>query len=396
MMSEVRITHEEQRWTVYAGVVAVLFVASLAAAVYYWPGETQDNLQQVQASATTKASDTADHAAFVDPKIIRRQAWDKIARRLAPADAASLAAIEKSLRPIDEFFAERRGGAKAFAKSVVGWKGKWKYVRTRGVFGGDSDEHLKFLDERFGEHVFTPNELTAVVQSSIADYVNAVQGVENKLLVQCRSDIEDIDPAIGSVVGGLSGGGEFAASYKTILEGLAHETALGAATDAGQFVGSLVAAEVTQQLTIRLGQAIATRLGVSAGVLGAGATGSALSAGATIGLAIVIDMGLDWVMSAAGADAESRITAKVEDSLDKLHDFIMDGDPTAVAAYHKIGARRENFPTAQGREKIEAALRRMEAKGDLGLRRMLMQVHQQRARLREAALRKLVLGDSSS
>jgi hypothetical protein len=396
MTSEIRVADDQRRWTVHASVVAVLFVASLVAAAYYWPRDTHDNLQQEQASATTKANVSPERATHVDPKVIRRQAWDKIARRLAPADAASLAAIERSLKPVDEFFADRRMGAKAFAKSVVGWSGKWKYVKTRRVFGGDADKHLEFLDEKFREHVFTPDELTAVVQSSISDYVNAVQGVENKLLVQCRSDIEDIDPAIGSVVGGLSGGGEFAASYKTILEGLAHEAALGAATDAGQFVGSLVAAEVTQQLTIRLGQAIATRLGVSAGVLGAGATGSALSAGATIGLAIVIDMGLDWVMSAAGADAESRITAKVEDSLDKLRDFIIDGDPTAVAAYHKIGARRGSFPTAQGREKIESALARMEAKGDLGLRRMLMQVHQQRARLREAALRQLVLGESSS
>ena len=43
------------------------------------------------------------------------------------------------------------------------------------------------------------------------------------------------------------------------------------------------------------------------------------------------------------------------------------------------------------RKKIAAALVEMEAKGDLGLRRMLFQLHTERARLREAALRKLIL-----
>jgi hypothetical protein len=144
-------------------------------------------------------------------------------------------------------------------------------------------------------------------------------------------------------------------------------------------------------LMVRLGRAIATRLGVSAGILGAGASGGATSAGVTIGLAIVIDMGIEWLMSLSGSDATTKVTAKVEESLDKLQDFILDGDATAVEAYHKIRVRRETFPTEPGRAKIETTLRAMEAKGDLGLRRMLFELHHQRARLREAALRKLIL-----
>jgi len=132
-------------------------------------------------------------------------------------------------------------------------------------------------------------------------------------------------------------------------------------------------------------------LGVSAGILGAGANGGAVSAGVTVGLAIVIDMGIEWLLSLSGSDATSQVTARVEESLDKLHAFIQDGDPIAVAAYHRIRARRTTFPTEQGRAKIEAALSDIETKGDLGLRRMLWKLHDERARLREAALRKLVL-----
>jgi hypothetical protein len=157
------------------------------------------------------------------------------------------------------------------------------------------------------------------------------------------------------------------------------------------FVGSLVAAEVTEQLVMRLGRAIATRLGVSAGILGAGATGGAASAGITIGLAVVIDMGVERVLRLTGSDATSKVTARVEESLDGLRNLILDGDATAVTAYHKIRARRDTFPTAEGRKKIAAVLNEMETKGDLGLRRMLFQLHYERSRLREAALRKLIL-----
>ena len=323
--------------------------------------------------------------------MLRRRAWDKIARHLLPADAAASAAIDKSLAPIDAFFAEHRDGARPFAKSVLSLRGKWKYVKTRGVFGGEAEDHLAFIDEQFREHVFDPADLKAVVEASIADYVRTVQGIENKLLVTCRTEIADIDPLVGSAIPSIGSADAFAATYEKMLQGVVHDVARGATADVGIFVGSFVAAEITQQLTVRLSQAIATRLGVSAGVLGAGATGSTVSAGVTIGLAIVIDIGIDRLMRLAGADAATKVTAKVEQSLDELHDFILNGDATAVEAYHKIRARRETFPTEAGRAKIAATLCAIQAKGDLGLRRMLFDLHQQRASLREAALRKLVL-----
>jgi hypothetical protein len=310
---------------------------------------------------------------------------------LAPAEAASLAAIEASLRPIDEFFAEHDDGARPFAESVLSLRGKWKYVKTRGVFGGDSEGHRDFLDEKFREHVFDPDELKAVVQAAIAGYVRTVQGVENKLLVRVRSELAQLDPQIGAAIAGIGTADEFAASYQRMLDQLVHGVTRGARADLGLFVGSFVAAEVTQQLMVRLGRAIATRLGVSAGILGAGASGGTVSAGVTVGLAIVVDIGIEWLLSLSGSDATSQVTARVEESLDKLRVFILDGDPIAVAAYHRIRARRATFPTQAGRAKIEAALHDIETKGDLGLRRMLRKLHDERARLREAALRKLVL-----
>jgi hypothetical protein len=376
--------------------VGVLLVASIAGAVYYWPrGEVTESDKpaslSTQQTGGANPFDEAPRVELVDLHVLRRQAWDKIARHLAPADAASLAAIDKSLVPIDVFFAEHQDGARAFAESVLGLRGKWKYVKTRGFLGGDTEDHLAFIDERFRQHVFDPAELTSIVESSIADYVRAVQGIENKLLVTCRADLSDLDPRIDSAIPGLANQHDFAKSYEAILQGVVKDVARASAADAAVFVGSLVAAEITQQLTMRLGQAIATRMGVSAGVLGAGATGGTVSAGLTIGLAVVIDLGIDRLMRLAGADAATKVAAKVDELVKDLHAFIIEGDPTAVEAYHKIRARAQSFPTARGRAKIETTLRAIEAKGDLGLRRMLLQLHYQRARLREAALRKLIL-----
>jgi hypothetical protein len=396
MTNEAKTTNAELRWTAVTVAVAVLFVASLGGAVHYWPGRFPATLEQQDAGAAIRTTDSksavlAAQTEPIDPDVLRRRAWDKIARYLAPADAASLSAIDRSLRPIDEFFAEHRDGARPFARSVLSLRGKWKYVRTRDMFGGDSGEHLAFLDEKFREHVFDPHELKAVVSSSIADYVRAVQGIENKLLVTVRGELDDLDPHIGSAIAGIGGDADFAASYQEMLARVVQDVTRGAKADLGLFVGSFVAAEVTEQLMVRLGRTIATRLGVSAGVLGAGASGGAVSAGVTVGLAIVIDMGIEWLLSLSGSDATSQVTARVEESLDKLHALLIEGDPIAVEAYHKIRARRETFPTEQGRAKIEAALSDIESKGDLGLRRMLYKVHLDRARLREAAIRKLVL-----
>jgi hypothetical protein len=384
-------------WTLATLVLAVLLAGSLAGAVYYWPREMETSPEATESGRKAKSPGSpTDLAETVTPPeieldAIRRHAWDRVARHLAPADAASLAAIERSLAPIDEFFAEHRDGARLFAKAVLSLRGKWKYVRTRRVFGGDSEEHALFLDEKFREHVFAPEDLSAVVKSSIGDYVRAIQGLENKLLVTCRTELAELDPLVDAAISGLDDSKAFAATYEKMLARLVPEVTRGARGDLGLFVGSLVAAEVTEQLVMRLGRAIATRLGVSAGILGAGATGGAASAGLTIGLAVVIDMGVERLLRLTGSDATSKVTARVEESLDDLRDLILDGDATAVAAYHKIRARRETFPTAEGRKKIAAALDQMETKGDLGLRRMLFQLHYERARLREAALRKLIL-----
>jgi hypothetical protein len=396
MTSDACATNGMRHWIVATAVIGLLFAASLAAAVHFWPRKNYRHGTPEQDSSSPKTANTEKApqrppVAVVDPQVLRRLAWDKIARRLAPADASSLAAIEGALEPIDEFFAEHRDGARPFAKSVLSLRGKWKYVKTRRLFGGEAEDHLAFIDERFREHVFDPDDLKATVEASIADYIRTVQGIENKLLVTCRAEIADIDPLVGSAIPSIGSADAFAASYENMLQSVVHDVARGATADVGVFVGSFVAAEITQQLMVRLSQAIATRLGVSAGVLGAGATGSSVSAGVTIGLAIVIDIGIDRLMRLAGADAASKVTAKVEESVDGLHDFILNGDATAVEAYHRIRARSETFPTAEGRAKIAAALRAMEAKGELGLRRMLFDLHQQRAQLREAALRKLVL-----
>jgi hypothetical protein len=398
MTGDASARRDMRLWIAGAILLGLLSIASLAAAVHFWPNHNSDSTDKQAGSPGLLAhAEIAPEppVAAIDPEMLRRQAWDKIARHLAPADAASLSAIDGALTPIEEFFAHRRAGARPFAESVLSLRGKWKYVKTRGIFGGESGEHLAFLDEKFREHLFDPDELKTIVQQSIADYLRTVQSIENKLLVTVRSELDQLDPQIDSAIAGIGTPEALAATYQQMLEDLVRDVTHGARADLGLFVGSFVAAEVSEQLMIRLGRAIATRLGVSAGVLGAGASGGAASAGATVGLAIVIDMGIEWLLSLSGSDATSQVTARVEASLDNLQELILEGDPTAVAAYHKIRARCDSFPTEEGRAKIRAALDDIETKGDLGLRRMLLRLHDERARLREAVLRKLVLEGES-
>lgn len=347
---------------------------------------------KVAAPQETKPVEPAE--AKPDPEALRRHAWDRISRHLAPADAAGSAAVDKSLESINQFFADRKPGVRSFAKSILSMRGKGEFVRGK-LPRAEAEHHLKFLDREFSEHVFEPKELRQAIELAINDYLKTLSAIENKLLVQCQTDIRSLDPAAHELLPFAVDEAAFAGEYQKLLDQVVAEVSRDVRLGTAREVVSLVSGEIAAVVAVRVGAAVATKLGVDAGILGAGAASSWATFGLGIAAAVVVDVALDWVMKVAGHDPVTAIAEKLEGTLDHIQTLLVDGDPEAHEDYRKLKQLAAEDPDEEVRKKCQRAVRVIERSGSLGLRFELARLHEQRASLREQTLRQLVLGNAT-
>ncbi|MDZ4821396.1 MAG: hypothetical protein SGJ20_20735 [Planctomycetota bacterium] len=381
--------------------LAILAIAlSLAAGVlvYQLASRYSDmaSTQTIEVAGTKSAAATATSepgpAPPIDPAIIRRQAWDRISRHLAPADVASAVAIQESLRPIAQFFEERRTGVRPFAEEVLSFNGKWQYIRGK-LPTADDKRHMKFLDQSFSKHVFESAELRALLEASVTEYLTRLKAIENRLLLDCRADIQQLDIQASEVLLAMQTDATFAAEYQRMLASVVKEVAQDAKFGVSREVVSLIAGEIAAVVAVRVGVAVATKLGVDAGILGAGAASSWATLGIGLAAAIVIDVALEWAMKAAGHDPVDDVAKKVDETLGQLQTLLVDGDPAALQDYQTIKHMAENDTSEMVRDKSRQAVQVIENSGSLGLQFELQRIHTQRCILRDAALRKMILAD---
>jgi hypothetical protein len=103
--------------------------------------------------------------------------------------------------------------------------------------------------------------------------------------------------------------------YRQILEQIITDSQAKTGVSLTGDIGSLIAGEV---LTV-----IAIRLGISAGILGAGAG----SSWATFGIGLAVAVIIDWIVSKIWdwyADPKGELAKKIDEELDTLRDMIID------------------------------------------------------------------------
>jgi hypothetical protein len=330
-----------------------------------------------------------------DPDVFRRQAWDRIARHLPRADQASAGEIEHALRPIGDFFDEREPGVRDFAKATLSMRGKWAFIRSK-LPTREAEEHLEYLDRKFSEHVFEPGELKKVIEQAVKDYLKSLERIENKLLVESRADIAELDSRAGEWLPFTVGDGLFADEYRQMIERVVDDVSRETKLTAGRETVSLIGGEVAAIIAVRVGVAVATKLGIDAGILGAGAASSWATLGVGLAAAIVVDLTLEWMMKVAGHDPVTAVATKVETTLHHVRELIIDGDRDAFDDYHQLKRLAESDTDERVRARCREAVAVIERSGRLGLRHELWRVHHERARLREAALRRMVLDDEAN
>lgn len=211
--------------------------------------------------------------------------------------AAAMRATEFS-----EFVRRKTKGSRPFAENVTSWYGKWRVVKPYLPFA-DGDGHKKYVEQLFATYIFTKEELGVRLQRSIEDAVLDMEGIQNQLAVKLRHEITDSNSV---TMDGTAVASEFSKSIEQIVAA--------SQWDAQKAAGAVVVSEIVSTI----GTQVLVRMGVSAGILGAGATNSWWSFGSSVVIGIIVDAVWEWIDDPTG-DVEREV-GKAIDNLAQLCD----------------------------------------------------------------------------
>lgn len=237
---------------------------------------------------------------------------EKLARpHLEWAEAETTKAIDESLQPIRVFFRESKGRTADFADDVLGFRSKMKLVWD--TLPMTEKVHPTFVRTRFEEKIFRPVDLEHVVEQAVAGFLQQLDGIEGEMLVRLRTDMSDFPQAypleqIDRDVLKKSYNEAINVALEASGEDLTQATS--------ELIVSTVAGEV---LTV-----VALRVGVSAGILGAGGASGTV----TLGVGVVVGLIVDQIVSFVWdwyADPKGSLAADLNGRLDDMSLLIVSG-----------------------------------------------------------------------
>lgn len=234
-----------------------------------------------------------------------RAARDRARPHIERANAGSLAGIDSSLHSLQAFFDEAKSHADAFADDVLGWYSKYKLIRG---------QHEEYLAETFRKHFFGPDELKQAMTNAVQEYVADLEAIDNRMLVDIRMDVADL-PAGASLQ--AMPVPDLQQRYRVLSSRIAGVTGADAAVDVGRVAADMI---VTSVITM-----MATRLGTSAAVLGAGAA----SGWWTLGIGLVVGVIVDQIIGAVWNwtyDPHGKLVAMMNTKIDEVRSLVLDGD----------------------------------------------------------------------
>ena len=202
-------------------------------------------------------------------------------------------AITRRAAEFSDFINRRKSGANPFSDDLVSYSGKWRAVKPYLPFT-DKEGHKKYVEEKFEQHIFTKQDLAKALKGAIERGVKDIESIQNKLAVTLEQEISGQSPSPDEVL-------MTAEEFKKVMESMVAASQW----DVAKFAGRSVASEVATIVLVRLG--------VSAGLLAAGAANLWWSFGATLVITIVVDQIWEWIDNPAGDIEREMITA-----LDKL------------------------------------------------------------------------------
>ena len=277
-------------------------------------------------------------------QVLRQQALSRAQAGLDWADTETRNSATEHLKAIDKFFDEVKGRSPRFAEEILGWSSKWRLVSDKLPFTR-TDRHAQFLDKTFRDELFSPEQLTDAIDGVVRNYTDSVAGIENRMLVRVRADIGDLEPA--ALPPAFADEAKLRAAFEEAMRAALDRTRADLRADVTREAVSLVAGEV---LTM-----VAVRLGVSGGILAAGAGSSWATFGVGLVVAVIVDQVISWVWD-WWRDPQGDVTRTMNGKLDEIRRLIVEGDGTAPGLRQRLdelATRRDKLRRAAMAEMIE-------------------------------------------
>ena len=266
-------------------------------------------------------------------EVLRQQALARVQPELDRADALTKAAVLEHVAAIDAFFEDAKRRTPRFGKKILGWSSKWRLVSDKLPFTRD-DRHAQFLARTFDRELFSGPQLTAEVQRLVDNYTATLAGIENQMLVRMRADLADLPPA---ALPRFVDDATLAAAFERAM------------TEATARVSADFRADVTREtVSLVVGEVLAmaaVRLGVSGGLLAAGAGSSWATFGIGLVVAVIVDQIISWVWD-WWADPVGDVSAKMNGKLDEIRRLIVEGDGASAGLRGRLtelGEKRDKL-----------------------------------------------------
>jgi len=244
---------------------------------------------------------------------IRREASKRIKPTLDWADQESERQLEIHLKAITEYFKSAKKGTRPFADDALGYSSKWRLIADKIPFT-DGDRHERYLRGRFEKHVFEATEMAKVIEQSLAGYLGSIQDVENRMLVKMRADVADLPP---NSLTYFTDDATLKSAFGDVIRLAAKQSDVDLQSDAAREIASIVAGEVLAF--------VAVKIGVSAGILSAGAGSSWATLGVGFVVGVIVDQIVSWVWD-WWADPTGDLAEKMNNQLDSIHTLMIEGD----------------------------------------------------------------------
>jgi hypothetical protein len=299
------------RASMYAlGVLGVLVGLIVRPVVSEWLRPNEAPAPQppptVQLPPVTKSAGVSDAD-------VRRQAMLRAGPVLAWADAQSVDAIDGHVRAVNQFFRDAKRRTPAFAKDVLSFSSKWRLVSDKLPFTR-SDRHAIYIRDTFGQRVFSAQQVAQALDQVVRNYVATESGIENQMLVRLRADVGDL-PA--GRIEGFDDPARLQFAFEQALAKADERVRADLRADLSRESVSLVVGTALQ--------AVLVRLGVSAGILTAGAASSWETFGVGLVACIVVDQIVSWVWN-WWRDPVGDLSGRVNEKLTELNVKLVDGD----------------------------------------------------------------------
>jgi hypothetical protein len=257
------------------------------------------------------------------------------------------------------------------------------------------DKYAKFLLDRFETHLFKSDDIQKLLEAAVKTHLASLDGMDNQLLVNLRADIDDDLPTASLVIRALRSEKAFREAYSRAKDHITPLLNAKLKESVALEMLSFVAGDLAARLAVRVGAAVATRLGVSSGILASGAAASVATFGVSVLACIMVDAAIDEIMKRTGNDPEEKVAARIGEILDGVRESLVDGNAEAQGVYKLALKLAILDPELDVRVEAHKTVRAVEAGGALGLKRELIEYTKARSAQRRAALEKLFKGTST-